>query len=204
MCEHCQWLNTVIVKDRLRGKLDSDGKFRGRRLIHRDTPIDGGVYLGSGEREAIVVDSRKDPEIGRLYQRAKNKASEHGVLRAVYHAVAETMPKQDEGAVFDLIKRYGVEKDGKIGLGVFLAEGVGVCRHDALACGVTLEQFIRDGMIIGNASVDRSRSYGGSHAWTRFTYASGDVYVLDVAQGFVGTLEEARAQNRWHYERPVA
>jgi len=45
---------TIIMSRRL-GLEDS--MYFGRLVIHRDSPIDGGVYLGKYQREAIVVDS---------------------------------------------------------------------------------------------------------------------------------------------------
>jgi hypothetical protein len=56
------WNNTLVMDQRLQteGKLSTKGEnyFEGRRIIHRNSPINGGVYLGAGQREAIVVDSK--------------------------------------------------------------------------------------------------------------------------------------------------
>jgi len=177
--------------------------YNGRPIIHRDSPIDGGVYLGQGQREAIVVDTQKYPELGKLYGIAKVKAQkEAGILRAVFDAVSEAMPRQDNDHVEALVRKYGAGGDRKISLDVFINEGTGVCRHDALACAALLELAIKDGTLDGRVSVDRNSTYLGGHAWCRYTAPTGTVYILDVAQGFVGGLKRASEENRWAYQRP--
>jgi hypothetical protein len=208
-----EWDKTIKMKSRLslEGKLDrinNEDYYQNRHIIHRDSKIDGGVYLGQNQREAIVVDSKKYPALRKLYEKAKNKAMRNGViekdkiLQAVYETVAEAMPKQDDSAVEEIIHRYGVEKDGKISLDVFLLEDVGVCRHDALACAALLELFKEDGIIRGKPSVDRNSTSLGGHAWCRYTNSAGEVFILDVAQGYLGKLEKAQDKNRWVYQRP--
>jgi len=181
--------------------------YQGRRIIHRDSLIDGGVYLGEGQREAIVVDSR-DPRLRELYQLAKDRATINGIfikdklLRTVYDAVAEKMPKQNNDAVRKLVLREGLENGSKVSLGVFLKEGVGVCRHDALACAVLLELFKKEGVIQGKASADRNSMVFGGHAWCRYTNSAEEKWILDVRQGYIGRLEEAILENKWAYQRP--
>lgn len=180
--------------------------YQGRPIIHRDSPIDGGVYLGEGQREAIVVDSM-DLRIKQLYDLAKSRVTINGVmmkdkvLRVVYNSVAEAMPRQDSNAVRELVNSQGVENDGKISLGVFLEEGVGVCIHDALACAVLLELFKKDGVIQGKASVDRNSIFFSGHAWCRYTNSGDEIFILDVRQKYIGRLEGALAGDRWAYQR---
>lgn len=202
-----KWNKTVQMARRL-GIADVDKElYQGRRIIHRDSSIDGGVYLGEGQREAIIVDSI-DPRVRNLYELAKNRAMIDGILikdkllRIVYDAVAETMPRQDDDAVKKLVLREGLENDSKVSLGVFLEEGVGVCRHDALACAVLLELFKRDGLIQGKASVDRNSMCFGGHAWCRYTNSGDERWILDVRQGYMGRLEDSLAENKWAYQRP--
>jgi len=203
-----QWNKTLQMARRL-GISDVDKElYQGRYIIHRDSSIDGGIYLGEGQREAIVVDSI-DPRVRKLYELAKNRATINGIfikgklLRIVYDVVAETMPRQDNYAVKKLVLREGLESDSKVSLGVFLEEGVGVCRHDALACAVLLELFKNEGLIQGKPSVDRNYSivFGG-HAWCRYTNSAEERWILDVRQGYIGRLEDAIPENKWAYQRP--
>lgn len=199
-----KWNKTNLMEKRL----NINGVYQGRPIISRDSKIDGGVYLGQGEREAIVVDYSKSPKLRELYEIAKGKSVEGGainkkrILRAVYDSVKEAMPKQSDEAVNELIQKYNVEKDGKISLDVFLKEGVGVCRHDALACAVLLEQFKKKGIIRGKPSVDRNSNNRGGHAWCRYASDSGKVFILDVRQKYLGSLEDSLEKSKWNYQRP--
>jgi hypothetical protein len=175
------WHRTRYMENRLarEGKLEiRDGKnyYEGRPIIHKDSHINGGVYLGTSQREAIVVDIEKSLRLRKLYINATIAASIGGViqknkiLQVVYDTVANAMPKQDDTAVMDIIKKYGKEKDGEINLDVFIKEGAGVCRQDALACAALLEEFKRNGHIRGAISVDRNTlAFVGGHAWCRYT-----------------------------------
>ncbi len=208
-----KWDKTDIMLKRLKraGKLekkDNENYFQGRPIIHRDSLVDGGVYLSQGESEAIVVDS-KYPELRHLYKKAQKKAmNESGhirkdrVLKAVYNTVKEAMPKQDDAAAKKIVDDYKVMKDKKIALDVFLKEGVGVCKHDALACAALLELFKKDGYITGKPSVDRNSDYQNGHAWCRYTNSAGDVFILDVAQHYKGLLKDASKKDKWAYKRP--
>ncbi len=202
------WNKTICAAQRLGLKNSEEELYQGRFIIHRDSPVDGGVCIGQCQREAIVVDSSKSPLIRKLYDGAKSRATQDGVimkntlLRAVYDTVAEAMPTQDYRAVKEIIRRCGVERDGKISLDVFLEEGVGVCRHDALACAIVLELFKREGITHGKASVDRNCSFLGGHTWCRYVNSVGEVFILDVAQGYLGRLKDAPDDYKQVYQRP--
>jgi len=129
------WNRSIVVKERLGGTTHE-----GRRIIFRDTPIDLGVYPGAGMREAIVVDSRKDPQIRILYEKAKLRAQSRrlGFLTAVFQIVSEEIPYNEERANH-LISRLNAWHDKKLYLGHFIEEHCGVCRHQALAAGVIIE-----------------------------------------------------------------
>ncbi len=207
-----KWNKTRVMIERLKQKkkikkIGDRDFYQGRPIIHRDSEINGGVYLGQGEREAIIVDFEKHPKLRELYSTAKNKATVNGtirkdlILQAVFQTVAETMPIQDNDAVERIVRKHGVEKDGKIALDVFLEEHTGVCRHDALASAAILELFKKEGIVNGKPSVDRNSTYLGGHAWCRYTNSVGEVFILDVAQGYLGRLEDASKQNKWAYKR---
>jgi hypothetical protein len=194
--------------------------YQGRQLIGRDMDVRGGVYYGTYKGEAIVVDPSKNPEQYRLYfEKAKQRAIENGkiqrskVLQAVFDTVSTEMPYSQEkvdSILNDIGKAKGLPQfpDGsKIDLGVFMENHAGVCRHQALACAVLLQSFKDEGYIRGDISVDRNavwqpNSELDGHAWVRYTSHGGNVMILDVAQGYLGLLDDAQNSARWNYLRP--
>lgn len=188
--------------------------YEGRPLIGRDTPIDGGVYYGvyTDGGEAIVVDSQKYPEVYDEWSAmVRERASVNGnlirdfILSAVYETVLEQMPYSQKGV--DSLRKLHRNGDGqKIELSMFMEDHVGVCRHQALAAGVLIERLVKDGTLGGHVSVDRSQeSPQGDpqgHAWVRYTNSAGRVYIIDIANKNIGTLQEANAAGDWNYMRP--
>lgn len=197
------WGRTVRVQER------HGSAYGGRPLIGRDTPIDGGVYCGTGIREAIVVDRVKYPsEFNDWYDESKDRAVSGGeiqkqkILKGIYDTVRSNMRYSERG-VGQLVEQISGDRlEPKIQLNHFMREGVGVCRHQALAVGALTEMFIDDGFIRGRVSVDRNGTYLGAHAWARYTSYSGTVVISDVAQNYHGTLDAAAHQAQWNYRRP--
>lgn len=187
-------------------------EYGGRLLISRDMPVRGGVYFGAYGGEAIVVDPQKYPEAyHHYYGLAATRASVDGVIKKgnILQAVFDTVKVEIQ------YSRPGVERltanipdGGKIELSSFMKAGVGVCRHQALACAALLERFQDEGHIGGTTSVDRSTTWNprkdrhDGHAWTRYTPRSGQVVILDVAQDYFGFLEDVDPAEQWNYLRP--
>lgn len=195
--------------------------YGGRRLIGRDEDVRGGVYYGTYSGEAIVVDPEKYPdEYDRYYNIAVDKATIDGkverskVLKAVFDTVTSEMEYSQsgvDGILQDVADRDGTPSfdDGKkLELSLFMEAGVGVCRHQALACAALLERFKDEGYIRGAISVDRNERVGvpgqedGGHAWVRYTSKDGLVQILDVARGYYGLLKNADPNEHWEYMRP--
>lgn len=193
-------------------------KYQGREIIGRNSRINGGVYIVPGIQEAIVVDDARDgPHVFSEYTkanqrfgqvaRAKGISIQHHVKEGQEPAVLESawetakeLLKYDLQYSIDISRRF---KDRKIDLSTMLEDGKGVCRHQALLAGYLLEKAIVDGYMRGKVSVDRNFIEGkGGHAWTRYTDTKGRVFIIDPAQNFVGTLEEATKFGGWDYRRP--
>jgi len=129
------------------------------------------------------------------------KVNKGKILKSVFEVVKETM-KPSEVKVSEIIEKSGVSGDRKIALDVFIKEGVGACRHRALACAALLELFKRNGYIQGTPSVDRNSTELGGHAWCRYTNSAREVFILDPTLSFLGSLEEAESEGIWQYKRP--
>ena len=180
------------------------GYFSGRPIIVRDTPINGGVYIGTNKREAIVVDDRKYPiELNVVYEKVisirKNfPIFKKGLLRTVHEVVMDVL-KYDESRTYEIIGNDTHDK--KISINAFLMKGVGVCRHQALLGGYILERCIHEGLIRGKVSVDRNSIRGrGGHAWTRYVNSKSQIFIIDPAQNYFGLLSEV-PESAWFYKR---
>lgn len=191
-----------------------EGRYLGRPIIARDTPINGGIYVGSGDREAIVVDdTRKNSLLPKIYsdfikdreeklKKGKVGDVKEGLLDDVFALSLSKLPYSEEG-VNDYNKRYGIRAGEKVPLDMYILEGVGICRHQALLVGYLLEKLKKDGYLKGSVSIDRNSIPDlGGHAWVRYTNSEGDVIIIDPAMNYVGYLKYAERATGWSYGRP--
>ena len=224
--KEASWDYTRMVKDivplEFTEEQQPDGRwqrveyFQGRRIIGRDTPIDKGVYMVAGTGEAIVVDSKKYPVLEEEYQKllrkllTQSKQTGHPVhtfaLRQAYQTTAELLP-YDLPGVEQLLRKMGVpEKSNtpqKVDLSVFVQNRVGVCRHQALLAGLFLEKLHDGGHLLGKPSVDRNWVPGqGGHAWVRYTNREGQIFIIDPAMKYIGSLSDVKTGTQWFYKRP--
>ncbi len=182
--------------------------YEGRPIIGRDREINGGVYLGGGAREAIVVDDRKDPYLNQVYSAllkrrkwAERKVQhfKDGILEEVWALVKEQIPYNEQN-VEDITNQLP-EPDTKIYLSSF--RGGGVCRHQALLAGYLLERLAKENYLGGKVSVDRNFvPHLGGHAWVRYTNSVGKIIIIDPAQDYLGEMDSLEDKHRWFYERP--
>ena len=109
-----KWDRTARMLERLtsRGQISESGTtglYNNRHIIGRDSPIDGGVYLGACQREAVVVDFYNSPMLKSIFESAKLEISsqslraELDILNAVYTAVYQAMT-YDHNAVEELVR----------------------------------------------------------------------------------------------------
>lgn len=205
-----EWKHTQAITTRL-GKSPAyeapdaqseHGYYQDRIIIGRDTPILGGVYLGGGEREAIVVDE-KYGEILKVYDnlvaKIPNLKDTNNVLKQCFDTVTEVMPS-NELVVENIGKRLA--PDQKIALDSYIINKGGVCRHQALLAGYLIEKLINEEHMGGKVSIDRNEIQGkGAHAWIRYEDRDGEAYIIDPAQNFNGREEDSK-DRYWNYERP--
>ena len=212
-----KWEKTINERRRLKGNRlyeEGDGsrteeKFAGRPVIHRDSPINGGVYLGSGIREAIVVDDTKDQILREVYEKFRSllpqdvAQAKQNALFTAWQLTQQEIPYKGDDAVAQLHQRLNVAAaDTKIQLGIYILNKTGVCRHEALLAGYFLEKLIKEGILTGKVSIDRNTIKGrGGHAWVRYTNSIGEVFIIDPAQKYIGRLKEA-PKDGWDYRRP--
>lgn len=196
------------------------GRFDGRPIIGHDTRITGGVYIGGGAREAIVVDDHHsestDPNkreqekqeqaiYDKIYTEVLEKVisktppeaipSDADILQSVYDIVYQVL-QYNEGFAHRIKEKH---KDQEVNLSGFIDARKGVCRHQALLVGYLLERLIDEGKLHGKASIQRNAIDGyGAHAWANFTAENGTEYIVDVAQEYVGRAKDA-PDDGWIY-----
>lgn len=183
--------------------------YQGRPIITRDSPhINGGVYFMNGF-EALVVDDSKDEKIKAVYDEVfaevqKLKLTgfqyEKRVLKIVKKIVTRVMPYDHGDTRAEKYHQiYGDNR--KLLLGLFI--GAGVCRHQALLAGYVIEKLIKQNVLPGKVSVDRNwlKDDPEGHAWTRYTTQQDEVYIVDVAQNYLGKLS-MWIRTQWPYARP--
>ncbi len=237
-----EWSRTEVIGQRLRDDPNFTpprpedpgspyGRYTGRRIIgsHMDHII-GGVYLGAGAREAIVVDDtlngkrenavlnnfyRQDflPHLERIAQNIK-ATPKNVALKFIFDITQKEMPAnlhRTEAVVRSLTK--GI-KDQKVHLSAFLENHTGVCRHQALLVAYLLEKLQQEKAegtkLTGTFSLDRnSMAFAdeqqiGAHVWVRYTTRHGDAWIIDATQNHIGRLEDLmKDPTVWEYARPA-
>lgn len=190
------------------------GYFEGLPIIGRDSPtLDGGVYLGGTAREALVADGQSET-MKALYAKIsadiRSAYPENGplpligVLEKVMEGVKKAMPHygSEEEAISS--RYYG---DQLVPISTYVEAGAGVCRHRGVAAALTIaflsEKLVADGFIPGTIGVERNNNRAqGAHGWAIYKAMIGNrplSIVIDPMQGFVGTKERARREDRWEY-----
>lgn len=191
---------------------DADGRlielYQGRHIIARDTKINKGVYFINGD-EAVVVDDENDQSLVQTYEavlaqieqiKLEGKEPKNHILKIVWETVLRVMPYDyGEVRVNDVQQRLG--KGRKTYLGAFM--GGGVCRHQGLLVAYLLEKLVSQGYLSGKVSVDRNMNDDrtSGHAWARYTSSRGKIFILDVAQKYIGELDTHNS-TLWPYARP--
>jgi len=180
-----------------------NGYFKNRIIIGRNTGINGGVYLGGGSREALVVDDTNAEDkilLDKIYSElllklAGNRITNQ-ILNDVFDIVQDYLPYNDI-LVRAISSRY--KGDSEASLCHFIRLGAGVCRHQSVLVAYLVERLIRDNHIAGKISAERnSVEECMVHAWARFESAEGNVYIIDPAQNYCGRLEDV-PDKAWPY-----
>ncbi len=192
-------------------KETSDGKTDHTDLLHPVMSIRGLIYEPTADdrssRETLLVDNEENmsPYIDFFREVEKRAVDDEGkvqrqrVLRAIFDTVHEKMPSSEE-AIGQFRHENGGYNGKVMGLSQFMEAGVGTWLHQTLACGVLIEYYKDDGHLDGYLE-SKIATDGGSdiHGWMRFTDVSGEVYILDVAKNYFGTLEDSIQDAAWDY-----
>jgi len=190
------------------------GYYKNHPIIGRKSvSVKNGVYFTTQpDSEAVVVDDKS-----KVLRRISDKLLTN--LKSMYGAettvdVAKVLKKVNELTIdampYDENKSNELSwplYDGNqlIGLSEYVQAGCGVCRHQCLLAAYLAESLVENGLITGQVGVERNHDVDahGAHAWAVFKTPDGQTIVIDPAQEFVGTKQQARKERRWKYELPV-
>ena len=188
------------------------GYYRNHPIIGRNSKsVRNGVY-GSASSEMVLVDdkSRAVQRVtsdfinsvggGRFNMFAATRGV-RSVLTTARHHAAEVL--RYDLAKVDTISSPYYGNNGLIDLSAYIESGVGVCRHQALLAAHLIEEAIEQKLISGSVGVERNHDFeaNGAHAWTVYRSADGkEEIIVDPAQNFVGTRQEAERVGRWKYK----
>jgi hypothetical protein len=199
-----------VEHHRARGERDTEapyGYFRNHPVIGRHSrSVKNGVY-GTIHSEQVVVDDRS-VVMQRAVQATMRQLGELGatptlaqpaMLRIIERQVAAVLQYDLEET--DRLSRPHYYDKGLIDLSEYVNNGIGVCRHQALLAALFMEEAVARGYLHGSVGVERNHDLelNGAHAWAIFRDGVSDDIIVDPAQHFIGTREQARRQKKWRY-----
>lgn len=184
------------------------GTLKGYAIIGRDSPsVRGGVYGTIRPDSEFVIVNDMSPQIKKIEQALleiifrsdAEKIQVTEILNQVCILTAHHM-KYDLEKV-DAMSSPLAKSQGLIALSDYIDAGVGVCRQQALLAAVLIEKLTDEGVLSGSTHVERNHDTEahGAHAWAVYTEEGKNDYIVDPAQHFVGTREQAAEQGRWRY-----
>lgn len=189
------------------------GYFRNHQIIGRkNTTLKGGVYFTTDPKsEAVVVDDKSEALRSAAEEFLAVIASKYGqqptiftarILREANDYTRTIMPYNLRKA--ERLSAPHNDNNGLIGLSDYIKQRAGVCRHQCLLAAFLLETLIDKNLLVGKIGVERNHDIEahGAHAWAIFETPDNKKFVLDPAQNFVGTKEEAARRGRWKYHIP--
>ncbi len=166
----------------------------GYPIINRDSWIINHVYVPASNSPPILVSD--NGKLIEVYNDVKEKVellqSKSGVLNIVYETVKSLMKNKPSDENESIIKKIENPDREFTYLNEYLSEGVGVCKHFALASAALLELLRMDGLINGHGYVRRQVTEHGGHAWCTYVNSGGDEFVIDVGLEVLARMSEAR------------
>ncbi len=171
------------------------------------------VVIVNSEQETVGYQKLLDSfnQIIEKRQKKGRQPSEEKVLESIFEAVSQTLDYDSAYAQsYSQLLAKAESTEQVVNLGSYLSDGKGTGRHMSLACSWLAEQAQKRSLLPAGATLtaelsseQRSTSV---HGWGRYTSSSGEIYILDPAQHYFGTLEEIVRDgktgiNRWDYFR---
>ena len=205
-------LQHVIRRDELYQTSDFNaphGRYNGHPIIGAKSPsMKDGVY-GTSNSEQLHVDNEDVLVAGIVNQtivelkrglEENPELTQRTILRYIKDEVREVL-KYDLDGTNKMSEPY-YEQRGMIHLSEYIKAEIGVCRHQAVLAALIMEEAISQGILRGTVGVQRNHvpELHGAHAWAVFRDERNHAIIVDPAQNYVGTRDEAKSdKRRWNY-----
>ncbi len=187
------------------------GYYRGHAIIGRNSKtVRDGVYFTTRPRSEAVVVDHLSPELRYaqydLHAKAARRLTGHQGPQQVRDALELVNSYTQELMPYNLRKVEAIcgpyyDDMDLINLSEFVRLGAGVCRHQNLLAALFIDLLIESGYVQGKVGVQRNHDIeaNGAHAWAVLKQPNEESLIVDPAQNFVGTPEEAQARGLWKY-----
>lgn len=210
---YTHYMGEEMQQDKSYGEKDAEapyGYYKNHPIIGRESrSMRNGAYGTNGSEQIIIDDKSRavqaviDREIERIESIGVSPTTgERAILKDIMSEVAHVLE-------YDLRKTEAIcephyDNKGMVMMSEFIDNGVGVCRQQAVLAALIMESAIEKNLLYGEISVERNQDLElrGGHAWAVLKGGSGDI-IVDPAQKFVGSREEATRQKRWRYNVSV-
>jgi hypothetical protein len=118
--------------------------------------IEGGIYIGVFQQEAVVIDRKYkelEPVVQETLVSCRSENNEKDILKAVLSIINEFLPR-DEEALTKLQFHTSMQEDQKIILDAYVRNKVGAWRHQVLLGAYLLERLREAKILKGFPSFD--------------------------------------------------
>lgn len=176
------------------------GYFHRRPIIHRDSPINGGISCYSNL--GIVVDDRKATDHnGRLTEAYNVTIDAYNSTKSLFTPRQQVLLNTIMN-VTNLYLPYNQNKvseieeflprGARVSLTKYMLEEAGVCLQEGLLSCYLIEQCLFNGILRGNLSFDRNYNLDDEvgHAWARYTDERNIVHIVDSSKSYAGKLDD--------------
>ncbi len=165
--------NLLSLYNEVMGQFSKD---QARKQVHFPLP----VYFYNKVREQMLYDREFVEGLvdGKTQNRLRN-----------YPGYATQFPKLASSEFTEKSKTLAPLNGEKIQLGAYLEMGVGICRQQAAVIAACMEKAIRENRAPGwkgGAELRANQNSRGGHTWVFLQRNTGEPYVVDPAQGFLG------------------
>lgn len=168
------------------------GSFAGRPIIVNGSRVNGGVYVSSKAKEALVLDDSRG-SLASIYSQLmvehvrkngtrKRNNSEERLITSAMQLAQKLLPLVSEEAIAVLTIQESLRADEKVSIDLFLDHQLGTVRHQVLLAAYLLEKLQEGGHITGKLYLEARLHKGIILETLVFASEKNDTYLFDPSQ----------------------